>query len=166
MKKLASILVAVLFTMMLTVPAFATETVPSVARPNPVVVETLPDPNEPDAPDFVTVEDPEGENEPENYVRVEDPESEDPENPEYEYVPEDQVPLADAAEDGKELVEEGIAGLGAAEPVHTHFGDLTCWLILIVSALVGGVVGVVIGRVSKRKGDEEKTDENAATAAK
>lgn len=81
MKRFASVLAAVLFTMLLAAPVFATDFVPSVARPNPVVVNELPDPNDPDAPDFVTVEDENGEQEPENFVRVEDPESEDPEDP-------------------------------------------------------------------------------------
>lgn len=180
MKKFASILMAALLAMMLMAPAFAADG-PSIGRTDPVEVEQLPDPNAPDAPDFVVVVPPaapanvnanapapaepeaEEETERETYVRVEDPESEDPENPEYMYVPEDEVPLADAPEgDVKETVEDGIAGLGKAEAAHVHFGDPTCWTILILSALVGLIVGVVVGRVSKRKKDDDKNAEETA----
>ena len=182
MKKFASILMAALLAMMLMAPAFAADG-PSIGRTDPVEVEQRPAPNAPGAPDFVVVVPPaapatadapapaapeaEEETEPETYVRVEDPESEDPENPEYMYVPEDEVPLADAPEGGvKETVEDGIAGLGKAEAAHVHFGDPTCWMILILSALVGLIVGVVVGRVSKRKKDDDDDKNAEETAAK
>lgn len=157
MKKFASILFAVLLVAVFAIPAFATDG-PSVSRPDPVVVDELPDPNVPGAPDFVLLtpeDDPAGE--PEPYVRVEDPNSPDPENPEYEYVPESEVPLANTPEDDDNgnSNEDSVPTVGVAEAAHTHFGDPTCWTILIVSALVGLIAGILVGRGSKKKGDKD-----------
>lgn len=147
MKRFASVLAAVLFTMLLAAPVFATDFVPSVARPNPVVVNELPDPNDPDAPDFVTVEDENGEEEPQNFVRVEDPESEDPEDPDYTYVPEDEVPLAPGVDDAN-------VGAVADAPAVEESGSVSTTKAVAVGAVVavvaaGAGVGIGIAVASK-----------------
>ncbi len=156
MKKAVSILMMLLLAVVFTVPAFATDA-PSVSRPDPVVVPELPDANEPDAPPVVTVEDPTGEDEPGTYYRVPTPETENTENPEYEYVPENEVPLTNLPDEVSGAAQEAAADLGRADAAHVHFGDLGCWLILILSVLGGLILGIAVGRGTKK---DKKDDEN------
>ncbi len=167
MKKLASLLMAALLMTMLVVPALAApgddDDVPSVGREEPVVIadiNDMPDANAPDAPAFVVVQDPANPaDEGQNFVLV-DPTPDVPEDTNAEYVPEDQVPLAPndgvdtTAADTTSAEKENKDNSG--EGIHEHLQDAVCWSILAVSALIGIVLGFVIGRATKKDKDDEK----------
>ena len=132
MKKLTVCLSAVLLLGLLSGPAAFAAPAPG---PDPVLSPTepdtptprLPDPNDPDSPDEITIEE---DGVPKTYIKVWDPEQE-----EYVYILDEEPPLAD-----RSSPQTGVSGL-----------DDRALLTLAAAALgVGGVAALAKGKRSAR----------------
>lgn len=152
MKKTGSLITTALLLGVFLTPVCGLKADAAVYRPSPqrTVVDELPDANTPDAPAVVTVQEDDG---PTTYVRTEDPEN--PEN--FEYIPEDEVPLADAEDLAKNTPAENVPGEnpGGEDPAAVAVAtpparDPVKTAVVVVGGLVA--VGAVGGGIAVATG--------------
>ena len=153
MKKIAFVLVAVmLLSMFAVIPAFATSS-PGRVDPGRVATKAdLPDPNDPDSPDEVYVED-----EGRTYVKYQKPDGT------WEYIPEDEIPADTTVPEETTDAEVGTgteAGTGAGTGTGTGSGSTSptndttnteMWATIAAASLISlGVIGIVLLSVKRK----------------
>lgn len=144
MKKIALALVVVmLLSMLATVPAFAAVS-PGRVDPGRVATKAdLPDPNDPESPDEVYVED-----EGRIYVKYQK------EDGTWEYIPEDEIPADTTTPDNTTDAAGSGTGTGSGSGTTSPTDDTTntrMWATIAAASLISlGVIGIVILSVRRK----------------